>query len=91
MRGKKGVPHTDPDDPPDLLGASLGNPTSLPGNLTRAGVVERYARSRGREAVARLEQGGWPAASTVSDVYGSWTAAYTDAFAEVTKPGGGPR
>ena len=33
---------TDPDDPPGLLGTSLRNPTSLPGNLTRAEVVARY-------------------------------------------------
>jgi aminoglycoside phosphotransferase (APT) family kinase protein len=38
----------DPDDPPDLLGASLRNPTSLPGNLSRAEVVARYEASSGR-------------------------------------------
>ena len=39
---------TDPDDPPDLLGASLRNPTSLAGNLSRAEVVARYEHTRGQ-------------------------------------------
>ena len=29
----------------------------------------------------RLEQGGeWPAPGTVTDLYGTWAAAHTDAF-----------
>ncbi|MBV9195325.1 MAG: hypothetical protein JO168_14365 [Solirubrobacterales bacterium] len=39
-----------------------------------------HASRRGREALARLQDGAWPAASTVSEVYGSWGAARTDAF-----------
>jgi len=39
-----------------------------------------HASRRGREALLRLKGGAWPAASTVSDVYGSWAAARADAF-----------
>jgi len=38
----------DPDDPPGLKQLPAG-PTGLPGNLTRAEVVERYAAKSGRE------------------------------------------
>jgi len=34
-----------------------------------------HARRRGGEALARVAQGGWPAASVVSRVFGSWDAA----------------
>ena len=34
-----------------------------------------HARRRGGEALERLREGGWPSASVVTDVYGSWTAA----------------
>ena len=39
-----------------------------------------HARARGGEALARLEQGDWPAPGTVTDVYGTWAAARADAF-----------
>jgi hypothetical protein len=39
-----------------------------------------HASRRGREALLRLQDGEWPAASTVSEVYGSWAAARADAF-----------
>ncbi|MBV9197645.1 MAG: hypothetical protein JO168_26215 [Solirubrobacterales bacterium] len=39
-----------------------------------------HASPRGGEALARLQDGAWPAASTVSEVYGSWPAARKDAF-----------
>src|SRR4051812_3313942 len=39
-----------------------------------------HARRRGAEAMRRLERGDWPAAATVSDLYGTWAAALTDAF-----------
>jgi aminoglycoside phosphotransferase (APT) family kinase protein len=38
----------DPDDAPDLRLLPAG-PTTLPGNLSRAGVVERYAERSGRD------------------------------------------
>ena len=41
-----------------------------------------HARERGREAVARLGAGAWPAPATVIDLYGSWAAARSDAFAD---------
>ena len=34
-----------------------------------------HARRRGNEAVARLQEGQWPAASTVGEVFKSWPAA----------------
>jgi hypothetical protein len=39
-----------------------------------------HARRRGPEALGRLQDAEWPAASTVSEVYGSWAAAHADAF-----------
>ena len=39
-----------------------------------------HARRRGGEALKRLQAGGWPAPSTVIDLYGSWAAAVADAF-----------
>ena len=39
-----------------------------------------HASRRGRQARKRLEEGEWPAASTVNEVYGSWAAARADAF-----------
>ena len=39
-----------------------------------------HASRRGPEALARLQDAEWPPASTVSEVYGSWVAARTDAF-----------
>jgi aminoglycoside phosphotransferase (APT) family kinase protein len=39
----------DPDDPPELLGNAVRGPTTLPGTLRRADLVERYARASGRE------------------------------------------
>ena len=41
-----------------------------------------HASRRAGEALSRLRDGTWPAASTVSDVYGSWAAARADAFPE---------
>jgi hypothetical protein len=38
------------------------------------------ARRRGGEAFKRLQAGEWPAPSTVIDLYGSWAAAFADAF-----------
>jgi aminoglycoside phosphotransferase (APT) family kinase protein len=38
----------DPDDPPEMQALAFG-PTNLPGNLTRTGVVERYAARTGRD------------------------------------------
>ena len=34
-----------------------------------------HARRRGGEAVRRLSEGVWPAASVVSELFGSWAAA----------------
>ena len=34
-----------------------------------------HARRRGEQALARLDDGDWPSASIVGDVYGSWEAA----------------
>jgi hypothetical protein len=39
-----------------------------------------HASRRGGEALARLEAGEWPPASTVSDLYGTWAAARADAL-----------
>jgi hypothetical protein len=39
-----------------------------------------HARRRGGEALARLGDGDWPAPGTVTDLYGTWSAAYADAF-----------
>jgi AcrR family transcriptional regulator len=39
-----------------------------------------YARRRGGEALKRLQVGEWAAPSTVTDLYGAWTAAVADAF-----------
>ena len=39
-----------------------------------------HARRRGPEALGRLQDAEWPAASTVSEVYGGWAAARADAF-----------
>ena len=39
-----------------------------------------HARRRGGEALKRVQPGGWPAPSTVIDLYGSWAAAVADAF-----------
>ena len=39
-----------------------------------------HASRRGPEPLARLQDTPWPAASTVSEVYGSWVAARADAF-----------
>ena len=41
-----------------------------------------HARRRGGEALARLRDGDWPAPSTVIDLYGTWAAARSDAFAD---------
>jgi AraC-like DNA-binding protein len=41
-----------------------------------------HSRDRGRAAVARLGAGAWPAPATVIDLYGSWAAARSDAFAD---------
>jgi hypothetical protein len=40
-----------------------------------------HANRRGGDAVARLADGEWPAPGTVTDLYGTWAAAHTDAFA----------
>jgi AraC-like DNA-binding protein len=34
-----------------------------------------HARRRGRQALERLDEGDWPAASVVTKVYGTWAAA----------------
>jgi hypothetical protein len=39
-----------------------------------------HASTRGPEAVDRLQDGSWPAPSTVSELYGTWAAARADAF-----------
>lgn len=39
-----------------------------------------HARRRGGQALARLAEGDWPAPGTVTDLYGTWAAAHTDAF-----------
>jgi hypothetical protein len=43
---------------------------------------QTHARRRDGEALKRLEDGTWPPASTVSDIYGTWAAARADAFAD---------
>jgi len=45
-----------------------------------------HACRRGPEALARLKDGAWPPASTVSEVYGSWAAARTDASQMLESP-----
>jgi len=40
-----------------------------------------HATRRGGEALTRLEDGNWPAPSTVIELFGSWAAARVDAFA----------
>jgi hypothetical protein len=39
-----------------------------------------HASKCGGEALNRLQDGTWPTASTVSDLYGTWAAARADAF-----------
>jgi hypothetical protein len=41
-----------------------------------------HARRRGSQAMHRLERGEWPSAATVTDLYGTWTAALANAFHE---------
>jgi hypothetical protein len=41
-----------------------------------------HARRRGGEALQRLQERDWPAPSTVIDLYGTWSGARADAFAE---------
>jgi hypothetical protein len=41
-----------------------------------------HASRRGPEALSRLQDAEWPAARTVSEVYGSWAAARADAFSD---------
>ena len=41
-----------------------------------------HARRRGGEALERFQVRDWPAPSTVIDMYGSWSAAHADAFAD---------
>jgi hypothetical protein len=41
-----------------------------------------HASRRGPDALVRVQDAEWPAASTVSEVYGSWAAARVDAFPE---------
>jgi AraC-like DNA-binding protein len=40
-----------------------------------------HANRRGGHALSRLADGEWPAPATVTDHYGTWSAARTDAFA----------
>jgi hypothetical protein len=40
------------------------------------------ASRRGPDALARLQGAEWPAASTVSEVYGSWATARADSFSD---------
>jgi len=42
----------------------------------------RHARRRGGEALRRLQDGDWPAPSTVIDLYGTWADARADAFTD---------
>ena len=49
--------------------------------LSSTGWFRTHARQRGGEALKRLEDGHWPAASTVIELFGSWAAARADAFA----------
>jgi AraC-like DNA-binding protein len=39
-----------------------------------------HARRRGGDALARLQEGDWPAPGTVTQLYGTWAAARGDAF-----------
>ena len=39
-----------------------------------------HASKRGGEALNRLQDGTWPTASTVNDLYGTWAVARADAF-----------
>jgi hypothetical protein len=39
-----------------------------------------HARRRGSQAMRRLERGEWPSSATVTDLYGTWAAALTNAF-----------
>jgi hypothetical protein len=43
-----------------------------------------HAHRRGGEALARLAEGDWPAPGTVTDLYGTWSAAHADAFGPLT-------
>ena len=39
-----------------------------------------HAHRRSGQALKRLQDGDWPAPSTVTDLYGAWAAAHADAF-----------
>lgn len=41
-----------------------------------------HARRRGADALARLDEGDWPAPGTVTDLYGTWADTREDAFPE---------
>ena len=49
-----------------------------------------HARRRGGDALARLEEGEWPAASVVTRLFGSWVAAREAALCDgVRRPASG--
>ncbi|MGH7293856.1 MAG: hypothetical protein ACRELB_02930, partial [Polyangiaceae bacterium] len=69
----------DPDDPPAHRALPLG-PTLLPGNLTRAEVVARYERSRGRSAGDPLYYcvyGLFKVAVIAQQIYARWKKGLT--------------
>jgi hypothetical protein len=45
-----------------------------------------HATPRGGEALKRLEQGDWPAASVVTHLFGSWGAARAAALCDGVRP-----
>src|SRR2546430_15660025 len=49
-----------------------------------------HARQRGGEALERLAEGQWPAASVVSDLFGTWAAARTAASRQGVRAPGAP-
>ena len=45
-----------------------------------------HARRRGEQALRRLDLDDWPAPATVAKLYGSWSRALADAFADPAAP-----
>ena len=69
----------EPDDPPELRALAL-SPTLLPGNPTRAELVERYARASGREVaepVFYYVYGLFKIAVIVQQIYARYRRGHT--------------
>lgn len=67
------------DDPPELLGLRL-SPTDLPGNPTRAQVVELYSRASGRpvdDVLFYYVYGAFKIAVIIQQIYARYKAGHT--------------